>query len=89
VPFTFVATNSPGAVDRAVDVAFRRQVQNRIGIEITKDRLHCRTVGDVGLEEMMVRRAHDFGERLAPPGIGQLVYREHLVTGLHRAADDR
>ena len=70
-------------------MAFGGQVKDRIGIEITKCRLHCRTVGDVGLEEMMVGRAHAFGERLAPPGIGQLVYREHLVTGLHSAADNR
>jgi hypothetical protein len=53
----------PRAVDRPIDVGFRRQVHHDIGAKLVQRGPHCRSVGDIGLDEPIQAAAVDIGER--------------------------
>ncbi len=59
-----------GRVNRAVDMAFRREMQHRIRLEVTEGRIHRPAFRDVGLQEMVARRSRHLSERLPASGIG-------------------
>jgi hypothetical protein len=44
-----------GTVDRAVDMAFGRQMQNDVRLELGQGRLHRRRVGDIRPDESKAR----------------------------------
>ena len=44
-----------GTVDRSVDMAFRRQMHDRVGIEARKNLGNGRTIADIGAAEMIAR----------------------------------
>ena len=67
-------------------MAFCCEMEHGVRLEIANGAVHRRTVGDISVEETMARREHDFGQGFAPSGIGQLVDREDVVAGVHRAA---
>ena len=73
-------------VDRAVDMAFRREMEDGIRVEIAKSAVHGAFVRDVGVHELVARRTHDLGDGFAPTGIGQLIDREDLVAVAHSPA---
>src|SRR5215468_2910461 len=68
-------------------MAFCCEMKDGIRIKLAKGALHCLDIGDVGLEKPMPRRIHDLGQRRPTTGIGQLVDREHVVTGSDGATD--
>src|SRR5262245_26841081 len=69
-----------GSVDRAVDVALRCQVHDRVGIKAGKNIAHGGTIADVDTAEVVARMALYRSQRREIAGIGQLVEDEHLMT---------
>ena len=51
VPTTLVRTKSAGTVDRAVDMAFGRQMHDRVGVMRLEHLAHGGGVGDVGADQ--------------------------------------
>ena len=70
------------AIDRAVDMALRRQMHDGIGIEASKRFGDGRTIADVGAAETKARMVLHRSERGEIAGIGQLVDDEHVVLGV-------
>ena len=74
-----------GAVDRAVHMRFRREVENRIGLEFRERPIHRRRIADVGLEEgqprvgrgQRLRIKADLLQRLRNARVRQLVDDKH------------
>ena len=62
-----------GAVDRAVDVAFRREMQHGIGPHFLEDRIERGAVADIDLEMAVSVAGAGFGQGVEVAGIGQLV----------------
>ena len=62
-----------GSVDRAIDVAFRRQVQNHVGLEIGEGAPHRRCVGDIRPNELKARVVLYRRQRIEVAGVGKLV----------------
>ena len=73
-------------VDRAVDMAFRCEMEDGIRVEIAKGAVHGAFVCDVGVHELVARRTHHLGDGFAPTGIGQFIDCEDLVAGAHSPA---
>ena len=75
-------------VDRAVDMAFRCEMEDGIRVEIAKGAVHgAFGVCDVGVHELVARRTHHLGDGFAPTGIGQFIDCEDLlVAGAHSPA---
>ena len=71
-----------GPVDRAVDMAFRRKMHDRVGIEAAQQIGDRAAVADIGAAETITRTVLDAGERGEIAGIGQFVDDEHLVLGV-------
>ena len=69
-------------VDRAVDMAFCRQMHHRVGIETRENLGDGRTIADIGAAEMIARMALHRGERGKIAGIGQLIDDQHLVISV-------
>ncbi len=62
-----VWTNGDGAVDRAVDVRFRGEVQDHVGLRLGDDRRHARAVADVGALEAIARVGRDAASDVSVP----------------------
>ena len=76
-------------VDRAVDMAFRRQMHHRVGIEARKNISDGRAIADIGPAEMIARMALHRSQRGEIAGIGQLVDDQHLVIGMADEMSDQ
>ena len=61
------------AIDRAVDMAFRGQMHDRIDLFLCHQRPHERRIADVGLDEAVVRGRRHVTQRVQIAGIGELV----------------
>ena len=61
------------AVDRPVDVALGRQVEDGVGPFLLEERTHASGVRDVEVHEAMVGGSVRFGEALAVAGVGERV----------------
>ena len=83
-----------GAVDRAIDVALRRQVHHGVGLVLVEQSAQRRGFADAGLLESVVRIADRAGKRIEIGRIGQLVDIDHARMGVaqemahHRRADE-
>ena len=77
-----------GAVDRAVDVAFRREVHDRIGLVLAEQRRHRFAVADVGLLESVARILCDRLQRLEVAGVGELVDVDDRMLGRSQGTPD-
>src|SRR6266508_1690401 len=76
-------------IDRAVDVAFRREMEHSIRIELAESSVHGLAVRDIGLQKPMAWRGQDLRQSLGAPGIGQLIDGEDIVAFAHGAAYGR
>ena len=68
-------------VDRTVDMAFRRQMHDHVGLEISERRLHRSRIGNVGSEETKARMILDRLQRVEVARVGQLVDDEDIMAG--------
>jgi hypothetical protein len=68
-------------VDRSINVAFRREVHHGIWIMRLEYRLHCLGVGNVGLDEAILRMLILTRQRILRRRISQLIDVDHLVAG--------
>src|SRR5262245_4981438 len=68
-----------GSIDRAVDMAFRRQMHDGIGIKADEGVGNSGPVADVGATELVTAVTVNRVERGEIAGIGQFVEDEHLV----------
>ena len=55
MPTTLVWMNVAGPVDRAIDMAFGREMQNGVGLKIGQRGLHRRRVGDIRADKPKAR----------------------------------
>ena len=76
-------------VDRSVDMAFRRQMHDRVGIETRKNLGNGRTIADIGAAEAIARMTLHRSKRGEIAGIGQLVDDQHLVIGVTDEMSDQ
>ena len=70
------------AVDRAVDMAFGREMHDDVDVVFAKNSRHSGGVADVGLDEAIVRIILDLAQRGEIAGIGELVDIDHAMTGI-------
>ena len=70
-----------GSVDRAIDVAFRRQMQDHVRLEIVECFAHCRRVGDICANKLKAWMILDRRKRIEIAGIGELVDDKDVVLG--------
>src|SRR6478672_6185216 len=63
--------------DRAVDMAFGREMQHRIRLVLAKNPIQCNAIADIRVLEYIARMVSDYGERLWIRGVGQLVCVDH------------
>ena len=66
-----------GAVDGAVHVRLRRQVEDRVRTEVRERLVHRRLVAYVSLQERIPRGIGNLLQRLQVASIGELVHHEH------------
>ena len=66
--------------DRAVDVAFRRQVHHRLRREVCEGRAHGIRVADVGLDKAVAGIVGEAIQRHRVGRVGQRVQRQHVVA---------
>ena len=79
-----------GTVDRAIDMAFGREMHDHVGLEPLEGILHGRGIGDIGADELVARIVLDRRERGEIAGIGQFVDHQHIVIGVgDQMAHDR
>ena len=69
-------------VDRAIDMAFRRQMHHRVGLVGREDLPHRRGVGDVRADQDMSVVTPRILQRVLGGGVGQLVDVDHDVVGV-------
>ena len=69
-------------VDRAVDMAFGRQMHHRVGIVGREHLAHRGGVGDVGLDQDMAVVPKTFLQRVFRGGVGHLVDIDDDVIGV-------
>ena len=74
-----------GSIDRAIDVAFRRQMHDDLGPEAFKDIAHLRGVGNVSANEGKARIGGDGAQGFEISRVSQLVDDENRML---RAPDD-
>ena len=87
VPTTLVCDERGRAVDRAIDMAFRRQVHHRVGLVGGEHLAHRRGVGDVGADQHVAVVVARLLQRLLRGGVGHLVDVDHHVVGVaHQVA---
>ena len=78
------------ARDRAVDVAFGREMHDPVGPELGDRLLHRSAVADVGMQEAVVRLALDRSQRRQVAGISERIDVEDLIALVeHEVADER
>ena len=80
---------SAGAVDRAVDMAFGRQVHDPVDLLFAQQAQHQLAVEDIAFHQPVVRRIVDGLEAFRIARIGQLVEIDDALAGAHQLADDR
>src|SRR5262245_3700232 len=78
-----------GPIDRSIDMTFRRQVHDRVGLKIRENVGDGRMIADIGLAEMITRMALNRSERGKIASIGQLVDDERLVIGVSDKMSDQ
>ena len=94
MPTTLVWMNVGRAVDRAVDVAFGREVHHRVGLVRREHLPHRRGVGDVGADQDVAVVRPRLLQRVLGGGVGHLVDVDHHVVGVadqvadHGGADE-
>ena len=71
----------PRPVDRAVDVAFGREMHDAADLLFAQQRADQRLIADVAFDEAMVRRAFDFFEAGQRARIGELVQGDDALAG--------
>ena len=77
------------AIDGAVDVGLRREVEDGVGALLADDLLHRGAVRDVRLHEVKALVGGDVGEALEIPGVGELVdHHDAGVAARERVADE-
>ena len=69
-------------VDRAVHMAFRRQMHNMCRLEIRKDPVQCRLVADVRFFKTETRIAGNLGQGFQVPRICELIYNAYCIVGV-------
>ncbi len=74
-----------GSIDRAVDVAFRREMHHGVGRKALEQFAHPRRIGDVSANKGIARVVRHGCERVEIARIGELVDHQHLMR---RLADD-
>ena len=60
-------------VDRSVDMGFRREVQNGVGVELAQQRVYRLPIADIGLAKRITGARFDRPERAQIGRIGELV----------------
>ena len=75
-----------GAVDRTVDMALRRQMHDRVGLEAMEHRVERVPVADVDLFETETGIVRDFGKGFQVAGIGEFV---HHADSMRRLPDQQ
>ena len=70
-----------GPVDRAIDMAFRRQMQDDVGLEVGQRSLHRRRVGDIRPDESKARMVLHRRQRIEIARIGELVDDKDMMVG--------
>src|SRR5262249_14828643 len=78
-----------GPIDRSINMTFRRQVHDRVGVKIRENVGDGRMIADIGLAEMITRMALNRSERGKIASIGQLVDDKHLVVGVSDKMSDQ
>src|SRR5215467_13164425 len=78
-----------GPINRSVDMAFRRQVHDRVGAKTRKNVGDGRAIADVGEAEMIMWMALNRSERGKIAGIRQLVDDQHLMVGVSDKMSDQ
>jgi len=69
---------SAGAIDGTIDVAFRSEIQHRIGLVFGQQAGDQCAVADVALHEHVVRIAVQAAQGLQVTGVGQRIEIDHL-----------
>ncbi|MNH76692.1 hypothetical protein D3C73_289720 [compost metagenome] len=69
------------AVDRAVNVAFCRQVHHEIRLVVRKYAVQSGTVADINLLESIALVVRHARQRLQVTGIGELINHHHAIAG--------
>lgn len=69
------------AVDRAIDVAFRRQVHHHVRLILGKYPIQLGAIADVDLLESIALALSHHRQRLEVTGIGQLIHHHHAIAG--------
>ena len=77
----------PGAVDRAVDVALRREMDDRPRPVLPEQPLHQHAVVDVSADKNMVGSALQALKVAEVAGVGQLVQIDDGLTGLSQPVE--
>ena len=86
----FVCNESRGARQRAIDVAFRRQMHDSVRPKIGKRMRQCGAIADVGFQKAIVRSIVNGCQRSRIAGVGQLVDVENLDTDIaYEITDER
>ena len=75
-------------VDRAVDMAFRRQMHHRIRLMRGKRRAHRRRIGNIRLHQKMARMAQRTLQRVLGGRIGHLVDIDDFMVAACNGAPD-
>ena len=70
-----------GPVDRAIDMAFCRQMQDDVRLEVGQRRLHRRRVGDIRPNEPKARMVLHRHERIEIARIGELIDDKDMMVG--------
>ncbi len=78
-----------GPVDRAVDMGFRREVNDGTWLVLGEDRAHPGRVADIGLDKAMLGAVPHRCKIFKAAGIGQLVDGDDALSVLHQGAHQR
>ena len=78
-----------GRVDGSIDMAFRRQMDHRLGPVAVECRAHRRRIADIGLHEGIARIGVKLGQRFGGRGVGQLVDVDDGRAVTHQPAHHR
>ncbi|MNV50259.1 hypothetical protein D3C71_1422610 [compost metagenome] len=78
------------AINRTVDMAFRRQVHDHIRLILGKHPIQCRAIADIHLLERIAFAISNHRKRFQVAGVSQLIHHHHAVPrGFNNMPDDR
>ena len=76
------------SINRTVDMRFRRQMHDRVGLLVGEDAAHLPAVANVGLIEAIVRRTFHRAQRLEAARVSELVDVDDVVAARHEVPHD-